>query len=310
MKKFILNFIYVCVIILIVSIAIEIALLYRTNMYSYKHKYVMTHLNDINVLLMGNSHIANGLIPDSIGYGVFNTATSGRPAHYDIELLKQYVPQIRNLKVVVMPLDYAKFYLGRERPNPRFIQRTTDRENSARCVYFKYMNVKDDFWYWSEILNSKDNFMHRFIEDPEQARCCDSLGYQILKISKRRANWEHGHLPKLVDYSMPKNMKNYNLLYEEYSTIAKITQQKNVRLILVGTPLYKTYHEDMNKDVVKEVHDFAAKLKKEFPNVEYYDFSFDNRFVPKDFNDAGHLSEFGAAKFSKIMKGIIENHAQ
>ena len=66
----------------------------------------------------------------------------------------------------------------------------------------------------------------------------------------------------------------------------------------------------MNKDVVKEVHDFAAKLKKEFPNVEYYDFSFDNRFVPEDFNDASHMSELGAAKFSKIMKIIIENNAQ
>lgn len=272
----------------------------------------MSHLNDINVLLMGNSHIANGLIPDSIGCGVFNTAISGRPFYYDTELVKQYIGKMRNIKTVIMPLDYFSFYMGRERRNPRNPRKiiSNQMDDTYRCMYYKYMNVPADIWYWSEIINSKLNYMHRFLETPKKESLCDSLGYSILKLSKRDENWEYRGLPLLIDSSLPKNIMDYNFLYEEYSTIAKITQQKNVRLILVGTPLYKTYHEDMNKDVVKEVHDFAAKLKKEFPNVEYYDFSFDNRFVPEDFNDASHMSELGAAKFSKIMKIIIENNAQ
>lgn len=272
----------------------------------------MSHLNDISVLLMGNSHIANGLIPDSIGCGVFNVATSGRPVYYDTELIKQYVPQTVNLKIVVMPLDYFSFYMGREVINPRNPKssKNSKMDDTYKCMYYKYMNVPANFWCWSEIINSKFNYMHRFLEDSKQATGCDSLGYIINKFSKKNGNWEYRSLPMLIDITIPKNTKDYNLLYEEYSTIAKITQQKNVRLILVGTPLYKTYHEDMNKNVVKEVHDFAAKLKKEFHNVEYYDYTFDSRFKDDDFNDAGHLSEFGAAKFSKIMKGIIENHAQ
>lgn len=298
------------IILLTASALLEVSLLYKTNTYSYKHQYVMSHLEDIHVLLMGNSHIEEGLIPDSIGTGVFNAAISGRTYNYDNELIKQYIPYTKNLKVVIMPLDYPLFYLGRDTANPKIHFQPIDLSRTYKCMHYKYMDVKADFWYWPEILNSKIKFVARFFNTPEQARGCDSLGYIKLKLSGRRSNWELGGLPKFIDSKRPINKEKFDSLYNAYSSMAKISSKKNVRFILVSTPLYKTYHEDMNKDVVKEVHDFAAKLKKEFPNVEYYDFSFDNRFVPEDFNDASHMSEFGAAKFSKVIKEIIENHAQ
>ncbi len=310
MRKFLFNCIILGIILIVASAFLEISLLYQTNTYSYKHQYIKSHSKDIHVLLMGNSHIEEGLIPDSIGSGVFNAAISGRTYIYDNALIKQYIPAIKNLKAVIMPLDYQYFYLGRETDNPKIHIQPIDLKRTYKCMHYKYMDVKADFWYWPEILNSKIKFIARYFYTPEQARGCDSLGYIKLKLSGRRSNWDLGALPKLIDSKRPIDKEKYDSLNNAYSSMAKVTLNKNVRFILVSTPLYKTYHQDMNKDVIQEVHDFAAKLEKEFPNVEYYDFSFDNRFVPEDFNDASHMSEFGAAKFSKIMKGIIENHAK
>lgn len=273
----------------------------------------MSHREDIHILLMGNSHIFDGLIPDSMGYGVFNTAVSGRPYIYDNDLIKQYVPLLNNLEAVIVPLDYFSFYLGREYQNPRVLgkQESGNMMNSThKCMHYKYMNVKADFWYWSELLNSKMNFMSRFVKSAEETRECDSLGFRRNKLSKRKEGWKTGSLPLLINSKKPIVKQKYNILENAYSSMASVTFEKNVRLILVGTPLYKTYHEDINKDVVIEIKEFAKKLQKKYPNVEYYDYTFDPRFKDDDFYDAGHLSEFGAAKFSKIMKGIIENHAQ
>lgn len=307
MKKFISNSLLLCAFLLTFFSAIEIALYYRTNPYSYKHRYVMSHLDDIQVLLMGNSHIYDGLIPDSMGRHIFNTATSGRPYVFDAELVNQYLPLIKKIQTIIMPLDYFSFYLGREKTNPRYLHTKNDMLNMHKCMHYKYMNVPADFWYWSELLYSETNFISRFIDRPEKSRDCDSLGFQRLKLSNRKPGWNVKALPLLIDTTIPINQVEYAFLYKQYKNLANATNNKHVRLVLVGTPLYKTYQEDINKDVVNEIYDFVKKLEKEFPNVEYYDFTFDHRFNDDDFFDTSHLSENGAIKYSRLMKDVIFN---
>ena len=305
MKTFIHNFISLCLILLGLSIVLEIALLYRTNTYSYKHQYVLAHLHDIHVLLMGNSHIFFSLIPDSMGIGFFNTAISGRPIDYDVELIKQYVPKLIKLNAVVMPLDYDSFCFGRGKKNTYKAQQINNMGGTLKCMYYKYMDVPADFWYWSEILNSKINFVNRFFLTSEEARECDSLGYNGQKLSTRVSGWELRCLPVIIDISDEMDNTKYDRFYNQYKVAANICYDNNVKLILVSTPMYKTYQKRMNMDVVKEMHAFANKLKNEFPNIEYFNFTFDDRFINEDFIDASHLSEKGAIKFSLIMKNVI-----
>lgn len=73
-----------------VLITIECLLLFQTNIYSYKRSFVENHINDIKVLMLGNSHIDQSLNPQWIGDSVFNFAIQGRAKIYDAELAKKY----------------------------------------------------------------------------------------------------------------------------------------------------------------------------------------------------------------------------
>lgn len=86
MNKFVVNvFLFGCYL-LKVAVCIECLLLFQTNNYSYKRDYVENHINDIKVLLLGNSHIDQSLNPQWIGDGVLNFAIQGRDKKYDAEL--------------------------------------------------------------------------------------------------------------------------------------------------------------------------------------------------------------------------------
>lgn len=304
MKRFILNFFYFSLYILLVSAAIEVSLLHKANIYSYKHQYVLNHLDDIHVLLMGNSHILYGLKPDSMGEGVFNTAISARKVYYDAGLIKQYVPKIKHLETVVMPLDYFSFYLGREVADDGG-NRDISFGNTDKCMYYKYMDIPSPFWYWSELLNSKLNYMGRFVKSPEESRECDSLGCKMMKLAGRQLRWEHIALPRQVDTSIKIDIKQYDQLLQFYKEMAEITSDKHSRLILISTPLYRTYVARMNPVIKNEMYSFVAQLREDYQNIEYYDFMLDGRFKDEDFIDAGHLSELGAAKLSRILKNIL-----
>lgn len=308
MKKFLCNFIFLCFILLLVSSIIEIALLYKTNTYSYKHQYVESHLDEIKVLIMGNSHTLYALIPDSMTKKAFNTAISGRNIFYDVELVKKYLPRMNHLETVVVPLDYFNFYLGREIQNPKYFRFEKDMNSTQKCMYYKYMGIPaESVWFWSELLNSKLKFMSRFWESAAAARECDSLGSQRLRLSGRKAGWELVKLPKLIDKSINPNQEKLKQLNDLYNELCSVSNQKDVRLLLVSTPMYKTYQKDMDSCVVNEMHEFAYSLCQKYPNTEYYDFSYDDHFVKDDFNDASHLLESGAIKFTHIINDIIQD---
>ena len=100
-------------IILLFCIGLELLLLTKPNIYSYKRKYVENHLNDISFLIMGNSHTADGLIPELIADSSFNFAIEALDWKCNLELAERYIPSMKNLKIVLMPFSYTEFIFGR-----------------------------------------------------------------------------------------------------------------------------------------------------------------------------------------------------
>lgn len=304
MKKFIKGISVFTLSFLLVCLVVELLLLVKTNHYSYKRDYLEHHLNDISVLLLGNSHIEEGLQPNLIADSAFNMAILGRTTVYDVELAKRYLPQMQNLKVVVMPLDYNDFYLGRKLNPPEGV---TPFERSMKCMYYKHMGIHvDGFWYWPELINVRPNVFYRLLKPADQIRECDSLGFFALKLANRGKGWEQRVLPDSIDHAKDINPEEYATLLGQFDTIARLAWEQHLRLILVSSPMYKTYQELMEPALLRDKAAFVKQLQERYPEVEYYDFACDDRFVADDFFDSSHLTEQGAAKFSAIMGEIIK----
>ena len=150
MKKFIISLSCFATLLVLMIAIIEVALLYRPNIYAYKHQYMEAHLNDIKVLLLGSSHIEEAVKPEMIGEGTFNLAISARLKEYDAALAEMYVPRMDSLKVLVMPVDYTNFFFNREIQEHQNGQGPVSLVGTCRCMHTKYMGTRiDPIWYWS-----------------------------------------------------------------------------------------------------------------------------------------------------------------
>ena len=308
MKKFIITLAGFAAILLLMSAVIEVGLLYRPNIYAYKRQYVEDHLNDIRVLLLGSSHIEEAVKPELVGEGIFNMAISARLKEYDGALAEMFVPRMKNLEAVVMPVDYTFFFFGRDLAEPATgpAGGGADLIGTCRCMHTKYMGTRiDPIWYWSEILNSKLNFMSRFWNKKEVLQECDSLGYVKLNVNERKSGWEYRARPLMFDPNAPINQATYQEMWQAYEGLAKTTQQSGVRLVLVSTPVYETYKERITKVMYNDMLQFVEKLKQKYPNVEYYNFIYAEGFLPEDFQDSSHLTDTGAVKFSKMLSKVL-----
>lgn len=306
MKQFLKTLAGFGVLLLLMCIIIEVALLFRPNVYAYKRQYMDEHLNDIKVLLLGSSHIEEAVKPELVGEGTFNLAISARLREYDVALAELYVPKMDSLQVVVVPIDYTNFFFERQHENPLTKSIPEDLSGTCRCMHTKYMGVHiDPFWYWSEIMNSKLNYMSRFWNNRQKLQECDSLGYVKLDIKDRLSDWDLRSIPAVIDTTKAIDQAGYEEIRQQYEQLAQVTQQKQVRLVLVATPVYKTYQESIHPIVLNDIHVFVTNLQKRYPHVEYYEYFFDDQFTADDYQDASHLTESGAIKFSKMLAKII-----
>ena len=306
MKKFLITLASFGALLLLMCILIEVALLFRPNIYAYKAQYVEEHQKDIKVLLLGSSHIEEAVKPELVGDGVFNLAISARLMEYDAALAEKYVPKLDSLKVLVMPIDYTNFFFERQGDNPNTKTVTEDLTGTCRCMHTKYMGVREDgIRYWSEILNSRLNYMSRFWNNRQKLQECDSLGYVKLDIKDRLADWDYRAVPSLLDTTKVIDQEAYARIWNIYERVARQAQQKGVRLILITPPVYKTYQELIHPIVLNDMHQFAEKLHAKYPCVEYHEYLFNKDFLSDDFNDSSHLTESGAIKFSNLLSQII-----
>lgn len=310
MKKFLITISAFGALMLLMFAIIEVGLLYRPNVYSYKRQYVENHLNDIRVLLLGSSHVEEGVNPALLGEGAFNMAISARLNEYDAAIAEKYVPQMPNLKAVVMHMDYSTFLFGRLKHNAQETNNgAVSLIGTCHCMHYKYMGLHlKPFWYWSEILNSKLNYMSRFWNKAEIIRECDSLGYYRLDVSERKEGWETRNLADDFDPTQPLDKEIYDNLWQTYETIASAVQQRGARLILVHTPVYQTYLDAIDPQALADIEGFAKKLQQKYPCVEYHNFLDAEGFLPEDFNDSSHLTSTGADKFARLLYDVIYPH--
>lgn len=306
MKQFLKTLFGFGILLLLMCSIIEVALLFRPNVYAYKRQYMDEHVKDIKVLLLGSSHIEEAVKPELVGKGVFNLAISARLREYDVALAEMYVPRMDSLQAVVVPVDYTNFFFERQHENPLTKSIPEDLSGTCRCMHTKYMGTRiDPFWYFSEILNSKLNYMSRFWNNRQKLQECDSLGYVKLDIKDRLTDWDLRSIPAVIDTTKAIDQAGYEEIWQQYEQLALVTQQKQVRLVLVAPPVYKTYQESIHPIVLNDIHQFVRKLQARYPHVEYHEHLFDNRFTADDFQDASHLNESGAIKYSKILAKII-----
>lgn len=310
MRRFIKEILCFIVLLLFVGAIIEIALLFRPNIYSYKREMIENNLDNIEVLLLGNSHIQEGIVPSVIGRNTYNFAMDGRDLDTEVFLAQRYIPQMTKLRIVIMPLDYDMFILGRYKRNPvevRDVKGEASFIKTNKCMFTKYMGVDIyGLWYWSEFLNSDDKFLDRFWKSKDDIIDCDSLGFFKLRLNRRRKDWKSYNVAAYVDIHKERDEIAYDKVKSQYSQLAELASGQKAHLILLDVPMYASYRSSINPYILEERREFVQELMSKYTNVSFYEFMSSPDFNDDDFADASHLSEYGAVKFSKMLKPIVE----
>jgi hypothetical protein len=299
--KFLYRLILFLLPIIAISVALEIYLAPIPNSYTTKRAQLAEVADSVEILIMGPSYMLIGVDPDYITAGkAYNLANNSQTIYYDSELLKDNIDSLPNLKLVVFNFGYTTL-----------CTKLTERSEWWRAKFYKrYWNI-DNPNLNRDILLSKSRIRLYGIKQVVKflsqgfglnlASDIKSNGYQPYYNDHNYENINEASGKERHDYYLSTCFeKNVESNLDSLYSICKILEHDSINFLFVATPVYKTYSQNLSQIITKRNDREIKKLCKEY-DTEYYDYTYDERFIKTDFYDNDHLDVHGAEKFSKIL---------
>lgn len=304
MKRFIIRTVLLIIVPLLLGIVLcEYYLRKIPNDYSYKNEWLSNNAGSIRVLNMGSSHAYYGIEPSQFSCKAFNAAHVSQSIKYDHFIFSKFVNEMDSLEVLVLPVSYGSF-LGFGPENGIEDWRVKYYSIYYGCKYHRFEPK-----YNLEVYNDLHlkNVLYSILGKASHRRC-NELGFGTsYKLENRPEDWkERGttaakrHTRRKIDsIIMEKNIR----LVEE---IVDKCVEKKAQVIILTTPTFLTYRENLNREQLKLMEDCCNSFVEHYDNVFYLNLLADERFCEDDFFDADHLNEFGAAKLTLILQQTID----
>ena len=298
MKKFIKYVILFVMPILVFMAALEILVHTVPNSYSYKYNYVKNHGAEIKAVAVGHSQFFNCFKPDLFYLPSFNLSNSSQNYKDDYYVLRELMPYMPNLEMVLLPIGYLNvgFDLG-------FQQRS--------CFYHEYMNIDYDkqlpldcrFECFYVKKSAEKLYSYYFLHDDMLK--CDSLGWRYGYLRDRANPLGVNNL--INSYTLDDDQEFFLGEEEYFETTVKLLEENDIRIVLVSPPYYWQCYDNTNYNQQRWIKDYIARFCERHPQILYIDYETDTVFEDCDFFDESHLSEIGVVKFMDKLNNDIIN---
>lgn len=304
MKRFVIRTVLLILIPTITIVALcEYYLRKIPNDYSYKSEWLAKESNSVKVMNLGSSHGFYGIKPEFFSEKAFNAAHVSQTIEYDYFIFTKFINEMDSLKTLILPLSYGSFFDVLE--NSMEDWRVKYYSNYYGCNYHRFeLKYNLEIYYGVQFLNVYNSMLGKI-----NHRTCDDLGWGTnYKLENRDEKWEESgavaaerHTCDLTDIGLFEKSKK---LIEEMILTCK---QKNIQVLLLTTPTYTSYRENLNPKQLALTTETCILWEKQYDNVHYLNMIADDRFSPHDFFDADHLNEFGAEKLTLILKQTMDS---
>lgn len=306
MKKFLTALLLFFLPLVLLVIGIECYVLYYPNTFNRKAAYLKSNAAQIETLILGSSHNQNAINPEYLHRPAINLANAGQDVQLDSAVFFKSVQDLPRLNTVILEFDYLT------------MEEKNDADYFKLPWYNRFYDVKlgsVSLLHRLSVYSSSPAYFNKLIIDeinPKRFKynlnkagfiindfpgIMEELKYDSLALA-RTSN------ERLKDKHTRESIKDFRFNKAKFDAIVKYCGSRNIRVIIISTPMYSTYlnHEIPAKNHRRE--DYINQLQQ-LPFVTYFDFEKDSRFGVHDFKNDDHLNSNGAKKFSLLIDSIV-----
>jgi len=290
-------FISICLIVILIAI---IALNQFNNIFHDKLSPYRIQIKKTKVLVTGTSHSLWGINPKSLGISAINIGEVNKPINIDLAILKNNIDANKDLKLVIIPIDYFTL----------FFDGTNKGENFEKQYYYhwgikNHHDIIDNYFghfftcgsdVIKNLLSGKYTSASGFTPKKEDFSIV-TIEKQRASIAKRLSDWNK----KFIDSS------KHAIITNELIETILLLKSRGIECYLITMPVYSEMKKAYNKELVSIMNSEIKRIEGS-TNAKYEDFN--NLPIFKDaslFRDGDHLNIKGSKAMTEILKSRIQD---
>lgn len=308
MKRFIFKTLLFLLPIVILAVSLEYLLQQIPNDYTYKKNYLHEHSKEIQILILGSSDTFYGIDPVYFPQNTFNASHVSQTLDLELKIFNKFQNDFNNLGLIIIPISYSALWGKLEKNGDSWRMK-----NYALYYNIKTNSISDNF----ELMNSKlshniQRFYNYYFKKKDNI-ICSELGWGTDYSSENDNENELEKTGKTMaslhtfDLNSDEKKKIFTENIKILNIFAELCNQKNIKIIILSTPVYRTYRENVSSIQLNKMIGTIENFVEKHDNCEYINLMDDKDFTTADFHDANHLDEIGAKKLSEKLSREIDS---
>lgn len=289
MKRFLLKTLLFLLPLIILTIGIEFLIRNIPNDYSTKKSYIQKHGSEIDVLVLGSSHVYHGVNPEFFSKKCFNLAHIAQTPEFDLKLFQKYISKMDHLKVLLYPISYFSFFYD--------LQTSPEAWRLKNYTIYYQLDAAQSIQDYSELLALKPKLNYQRIVDFYLKKRSEvgvtPLGWGFNCLAEYSQNLEESALVSAQRHTLPSHQFYYKNS-KEVEQILEICKAKGIKLILFTPPASEPYRNAIDPKQLQITYSKIDSLLIQYNNSYFIDYFADTTFTRQDFLDADHLNDLGA----------------
>lgn len=287
--------------------------------------YNFTNENDVDLLLLGNSHLYTGINPKNLstalGINAFILASPGTnisDSYFSLqEALTRCTP-----KIVIV----ETYSIGNSDPHDlkegglsdAFKSFAARRNVIHKLISTPYLFTNDNYIYaWSNSIRNHDylftnpNQIRQNIKDSKLQTSKTNDDLYLGRFVSSTAWLKDSTLAKYETNGAPCNGEDYKYSKSSahyVSKIAKLCQQKGIKLLFLTIPMYEKHisHYDVWKNTLNQI---ISKYPSKWCDLqeEYKQYDFDTLSFENTYSENQHLTYYGSLISTYALVDFIRN---
>jgi len=296
---------------------------YLRNMNSlYKEKLsgIIEHANEIEILILGNSHASYGVNPNYFTDYAFNIAHPGQSIYFDKELTLQNLESLKRLKYVFISLDYHSLYFSSQRGERNIwsyyghgIKHPSEDYNKADISPFLFgYYPRVSFSFLRKDLLAKWKFRNhaQYLDFNTEIGVIKTdvlaKGFVTFSGTDTGAFKNNYYQERMNGHdNLINNSTEEEIILNELDELITKLHSKGITAIFFSTPTFKDYNKILDPDIITHNNLITKKLCKKY-NMEFMDYSINHDFIKDEFFNPDHLNKKGAARFGKMLDSRLK----
>ncbi len=299
MKLFIKNIALFSIIIILIIVASEIYVESLSNPCKDKHKWMMSHSENVETLVLGSSHTYYGIRPDMLGKNAYSLALVSQTYRYDAYLLQHYnMPKLKN---VIIPFSYFSLWEDIDLQEEMSFEATRYRIYMDCDIHYRIGEYGFEFMHLDSF---KEKLKSLYIPSHMS---WDEYGWGTnYTLESRNEDWDNGEI-RAKNNTYPDNTEYVPMNIAFLKEMIDFCNKRNTKVIIITTPVSHTFLEN-ESSYQKEINSRELfSILEQYPSVTYMNYENDSSFTDDDFYDSDHLNTDGATKLTLKLSEILKD---